>query len=241
MGQQPARDPQFPATRWSLVLSARREDSAEALGELCRLYWGPLYVFARRSGASPEDAEDLTQDFFRTLVEDRGRLLEGVDSTTWKLRTFLLVVFKRRIIDWRRQSTRLKRGGPAGGRIVPDFAETLMEQASPTRSPEEEFDRQWALSLLDSALKRLEQDCLAVGRSEDFQALRPFLGLGGDAGSYSALEEMLALSPAAARQAVSRFRQRFRQTLREEIASTLPVASPAAIDAEIAELQRSLR
>src|SRR5579872_34654 len=62
----------FSTTHWSVVLEAAKADStvsAEALEKLCRIYWYPLYAFARRRGCSPEDAEDLSQGFFEHVIE----------------------------------------------------------------------------------------------------------------------------------------------------------------------------
>jgi hypothetical protein len=81
----------FPHTRWSLVLAARQAwspESAAALETLCRVYWFPLYAYVRRCGLSPHDAQDLTQEFFRRLLEKRW--LDDVDRAKGRLRTFLL-------------------------------------------------------------------------------------------------------------------------------------------------------
>ena len=62
----------FPATQWTVVLAAGGTPSPEseaALERLCSSYWYPLYAFVRRSGYSPENAEDLTQEFFARLLE----------------------------------------------------------------------------------------------------------------------------------------------------------------------------
>ena len=42
-----------------------------ALGELCRIYWYPLYAYVRRRGHAPEEAQDLTQGFFLHLLEHK--------------------------------------------------------------------------------------------------------------------------------------------------------------------------
>ena len=63
---------QFPTTHWSVVLAAGESSSPAtqaALEQLCRTYWYPLYVYVRRRGSSPEDAQDLTQGFFERLLE----------------------------------------------------------------------------------------------------------------------------------------------------------------------------
>ena len=63
----------FTTTHWSVVLEAQGESpvAQEALEKLCRIYWRPIYSFVRRQGAGPEEAQDLTQDFFALLLERR--------------------------------------------------------------------------------------------------------------------------------------------------------------------------
>ncbi|HYG23931.1 MAG TPA: sigma factor [Verrucomicrobiae bacterium] len=96
----------FPPTRWSVVLAATRKDSPEsavALETICRAYWYPLYAYVRRSGQSPHDAQDLTQEFFCRLLEKRW--LESVDSQKGRLRSFLMVAPKKFMSkEWRRDS-----------------------------------------------------------------------------------------------------------------------------------------
>ena len=90
----------FPMTRWSVVLSAREGDEGRAraaLSELCEAYWLPLYAFARRTGKSAEDAEDLTQAFFVRLIE--RDLFSKADAGRGKLRSFLLGTFKNFLSD----------------------------------------------------------------------------------------------------------------------------------------------
>jgi DNA-directed RNA polymerase specialized sigma24 family protein len=96
----------FPPTRWSLVSAMTGEGAEAALGELCRVYWLPLYAFARREGLSAQDAEDVTQEFFRQIVTGGGELLREAGSERGRLRTLLLRVLRRRIVDFRRHAGR---------------------------------------------------------------------------------------------------------------------------------------
>ena len=62
----------FATTHWSVVLQAGAEPSpqgAAALEQLCVAYWYPLYLYARRRGYAPHDAQDLTQEFFALLLK----------------------------------------------------------------------------------------------------------------------------------------------------------------------------
>jgi DNA-directed RNA polymerase specialized sigma24 family protein len=102
----------FHTTRWTIVMRAAQSQAQgeqSALAELCRLYWYPLYMFARRRGFSPEDAKDLTQSFFLHVLEDRA--FSGVDRLKGKFRSFLLASFQNHISHAIDPNRRLKRGG----------------------------------------------------------------------------------------------------------------------------------
>ena len=76
VSERPARDGDglFATTHWSTILAAKDlavPGAHDALERLCRTYWYPLYVFVRRKGHGPPEAEDLTQDFFVRFLEKR--------------------------------------------------------------------------------------------------------------------------------------------------------------------------
>ena len=73
-------------------MGLRLRSSSEALRqrafeEFYLAYWNPLYVFARRCGHSPLDAEDFTQGFFAQLL--RRKDLGSLVPEKGKLRMFL--------------------------------------------------------------------------------------------------------------------------------------------------------
>lgn len=230
----------FPPTRWSLVVSSHGQDEA-ALEELCRLYWQPLYSFCRRSGLGIEDAEDVTQRFFFDLLKNRAGLLEGASPDGGRLRSLFLRVIQRRITDHRRQATCLTRGGGKLLSLDTEAAEAGLQAIAPAATAEQVFDRQWALSVLQLALARMEKDFAATGRAHHFAALAPFLDLGTEERSYDTLRQVLQLDDASARQVVHRFRNRFRRHLRSEIAETIAAADEEAIDRELNDLCAILR
>ena len=230
----------FPVTRWSLVVSSHGQDEA-ALEELCRLYWQPLYSFCRRSGLGIEDAEDVTQRFFFDLLRNRAVLLEGATPDGGRLRSLFLRVIQRRIADHRRQATCATRGGGKVLSLDTEAAEAGLQAIAPAATAEQVFDRQWALSVLQLALARMEKDFTATGRAHHFAALAPFLDLGAEERSYDTLRQVLQLDDASARQVVHRFRNRFRRHLRSEIAETIAEADEGAIDRELSDLCAILR
>jgi len=233
----------FPATRWSVVaaVSAGGDHAAAqtALGELCRIYWFPLYTFARRKNFSPEDAEDATQGFLLNIL--RTQFLAAADPALGRLRSFLLNAFSRHLSDIRRDAGRQKRGG--GIEFIPlDFSEAEGRyQASPVVSDTTlQFEADWAAALLEAVMAKLESDYAANNRSEIFDGLRPFLGVGGEIPDQAELAARLGMSHAALRQSLMRVRERFRTTLRAQIADTLREPTAAAIDEELRALRAVL-
>src|SRR5437867_5713663 len=236
-----ARTQSFPPTRWSVVLAAKQEPSPEsdaALETICRAYWYPLYAYVRRSGHAPHDAQDLTQEFFRLLLEKRW--LEAADQRKGRLRTFLITALKHFLAkEWRRASAQKRGGGKVHVPLDTAFAESRYA-ADPAAqlAAEETFDREWALTLLDLTLERLQADFAAAGKRADFASLKTCLTATHGAIDYAAVAARLGVNPGAARVAVHRLRKRFRQLYREEISQTL--AADADIEAELRHLAAAL-
>lgn len=213
----------FPNTRWSVVLAARRlgtPESGAALEAICRLYWPPLFAYVRRYGYAEADAKDLTQEFFRQLLEKRW--LDDVDREKGKLRTFLMVALKGFMSKERRRAQAQRRGGGhAHAEYDTEFAESKFAADKNTPGPDEAYDRQWALTLLDLAMERLRLEFVAAGRSDHFQVLKGCLTAERGAIDYAAVAAKIGMNESAARVAVHRLRKRFREVYREEIAQTL--------------------
>ena len=152
--------PLFVTTRWSVVLAAQDKNSpgaAAALETICRAYWYPLYAYVRRSGQSPHDAQDLTQEFFCRLLEKRW--LDSADREKGKLRTFLIFALKNFMSkEWRRASAQKRGGGQAHAQFDTAFAESRFAADSNSLAPDETFDQQWALTLLDLTVNRLRAE-----------------------------------------------------------------------------------
>jgi RNA polymerase sigma factor (sigma-70 family) len=225
----------FAATRWTLVLAAAGgEDeprAAEAMAELCRIYWYPLYAYIRRRGHPSHEAEDLTQEFFlRLLAKDD---LADVDRRKGKFRAFLLAALKHFLANQWDRSQAQKHGG--GQRILSLDAlgaeSRYHLEPADNLTPERLFERQWALTVLERVLARLQAEFAADGKSALFEGLKSFLTDGRPAASYAEAAAALQMSEGAVKVAVHRVRRRYRQLLKEEIAHT--VADPAEIDDEI--------
>ena len=231
----------FPHTRWSRVLAATQPDSTEsaaALEAVCRAYWQPLYAYVRRCGQSPHDAQDLTQEFFRHLLEKRW--LDAADREKGKLRTFLIVMLKNFMSkEWRRESAQRRGGGQARIPFDTTFAESrLATDPSSALAPDETFDQQWALTLLNRTVERLRAEFVAAGKPADFDVLKDCLMAARGAIDYPALAARLDVNEGAARVAAHRLRKRFREIYREEISQTL--VDGADLDAELHHLAGAL-
>ena len=229
----------FTTTHWSVVLAAgdpQSPASAQALETLCRTYWVPLYAYLRRRGYSPEDGEDLTQEFLARLLSTHA--LGSVHPVKGRFRSFLLASLNHFLANEWDKARALKRG--AGQPLVSlDAAETRY-QAEPceSRSADRIFERQWALALLAQVAAHLGDDYHAAGKGPLFDALQIYLS--GDKGlpPYRETADKLGLSLDALKKAVERLRQHYGELLRQEIAHT--VSDPREVDEEIRYLRTVL-
>jgi RNA polymerase sigma factor (sigma-70 family) len=231
------RQPAFVTTRWSVVVTAGRTDTTQAQGalaKLCETYWYPLYAYVRRRGHSPEDAQDLTQEFFARLLERNW--VATADRQKGRFRSFLLSAMNHFLSDEWDKARAQKRGG--GRTPVPlkfDTAETRYgHEPADSVTPEQSYERRWALTLLDEVLKRLQSEYAAEGKAELFAELNPCLVGDRTSQPYAELAVKLDLTEGAVKSAVHRLRQRYRQLLRDEIAQT--VAEPGETDEELRHL-----
>lgn len=226
----------FQTTHWSVVLGAQEADSPagqESLAQLCRQYWPPVYVFIRRRGHSPHDAEDLTQEFFYRLLHKHQ--LEVVDPRKGRFRTFLLAVLQHFLAnEWRHARAQRRGGGRALISLdqLPDFDLSL--EPAPGLTPEQAYERQWSLTLLSRVIERLRAEHHAAGLALRFEALKGFLGGDQPESTYAELARKLGTSEGALKMSVSRLRRRYLELLREEVAGL--VANPADVVAELRAL-----
>ena len=224
----------FATTHWSVVLAAGEQNtpqSAAALERLCCIYWYPLYAYVRRRGYSPEDAQDLTQQFFARLIE-KG-VLSFADPARGRFRTFLLKALEHFLADDWRHAHRAKRGGGAfeipldGAMAEARYATELTDALTPERA----YEERWAMTLLEHVLDRMREDYTRVGKQRLFEALQDFLWDPHPPVSCAVLARDLGLTEDAFYAAVHRLRGHYRERLRAEVAHT--VNAPSEIDAEL--------
>jgi len=224
-----------------MVLAAQgRSPAAEqALENLCRTYWRPLYGFVRYEGFSPAEAEDITQGFFGLLLERKD--FQSVRQKKGRLRSFLLASLKHFIANERRDAAALKRGG--GRTFIPLDAdrgeETTKFERSDTLSADRLYDRRWALTVLDRVFARLRDESAGSENAALIERLSKLLSGEPDQPSQAEIAREFGMTENAVKQAFFRLRQRYRQLLREEVAQT--VANPAEIEEELRDLIAALR
>jgi RNA polymerase sigma factor (sigma-70 family) len=227
----------FATTHWSVVLQASDTPSPQsqaALDRLCRAYWYPLYAFIRRQGRGPEEAQDLTQEFFAHLLESGS--FSRADPRKGRFRSFLLGALKHFLVNEWQHEHRLKRGGGYAffsmDDIDPDTG--LATELADELTPEMAYERRWAEAVLVQVLVRLRAEFAAGGQAARFEALKVFLPAGQEPASYAEVAAQLGLSEAALKSAIYRLRQRYGELIRAEIANT--VASPAEVEDELRHL-----
>ncbi len=230
----------FDTTRWTLVLRAGSDDGAShaALADLCRAYWLPLYVYVRRRGHSAHDAEDLTQGFFADLLS-RGAV-KRADRTRGRFRTFLLGSLTNYLHNAHDHAQAERRGGQLEKLSIDtlEASDVLAQIDDGGLSPDQAFDRSWAIALLDRALRQLRAEQERLGKGRWFERLWPYLQTRADTGAQEAIAGEFGMTRNAVAVAMHRMATRYRELVRAEIAET--VSSPEELKAEQRDLLGSL-
>ena len=226
--------PLFATTHWSVVLATADVNSpqgAAALEQLCCAYWYPLYVFIRRRGHSPEDAQDLTQQFFAHLLQKECFRL--ADPARGRFRTFLLHALEHFLINEWKHAHRLKRGGGAVclSLDADQGEQRYVNESAGDLTPERAYEKRWAMTLLERVLAVLEQEYSTAGNARVFKELAELLWGKDGSVSYAQIGERLGMTEGTARGAMHRLRERYRERLRAEVAHT--VARPEEVDEEL--------
>ena len=232
---------QFVTTRWSLILSAANAGSGDqtarqALAELCRAYWRPIFSFVYRRGYSMADAQDLTQDFFVMILE--GNWLEHADRSRGRFRSLLLKSVQNFLFNAIERDHTRKRGGDVEFVSWHDWMApsplSIPAEALDVLPPERLFDHGWATTVVEHALRRLREEYEAKGRRRLFHALSGYLTAERHEVSYADLSAALGVAETAVRRQLHNMRERYRWLLRDEVAHT--VADPADVEDEIRHL-----
>ena len=225
---------QFTTTHWSVVLAAGQNadaQAAEALHQLCRTYWYPLYAYVRKRGHIPEDAQDLTQEFFALFL--RKEYFRLADRARGRFRTFLLHALEHFLInEWKRAQCAKRGGGTTPLSLDVAAAEQrYTNEPAVTLTPERAYEKQWAATLLEQVLSKLKQEYAEAGNRRVFAELADLLWGKDGSVSFAEIGARLDMTEGAARGAMHRLRTRYRERLRREVAQT--VAEPGEVDEEL--------
>lgn len=215
-----------------MVLRAAQNDTTgafNALSRLCEVYWYPLYAYVRRRGYSPDDAQDLTQGFFAFILQRNA--IANVSPEKGKFRAFLLASLNHFLAgEWDKAHAQ-KRGGQVIAMDLTSAETRFARLASNDTAPDQLFEQQWALTLLEDVYQQLRRDYEQDGKAALFDALR--FSLTGTKGeeSYADIARRLGMNEGAVKVAAHRLRQRYRVLLRQHIAET--VSGPEEVEDEL--------
>jgi RNA polymerase sigma-70 factor (ECF subfamily) len=214
-------------------------EAAQALNEICRHYWYPIYAFTRRHGFSRHDAEDITQAFFQRVVT--SEVILDAREEKGRLRSFMLALLKRVISNHIRHASAEKRGGSSGATLSFDDAsaeDRYLAEPADVRDPAALFDRAWADEVLRNAESLLRDDFVKGNNLEDFERLREYLPHGDNATPYPDLARSMGISETALRLQIHRMRKRYARCIEDQITQT--VSTPAEAKAELEHLMMVL-
>lgn len=214
----------FATTRWTRVLATRgeSEEAQSALSDLCAVYYEPVVKFLRAHSYHEDRARELAHAFFEQLLEKNN--LANASPEFGRFRSYLLGAVKHFVADVRAKEFAIKRGKQHEHVVIGEGTDTSPGVDPPepdARPPELEFDKQWALTLLDQAIKQLEREQADAGKSVQFEYLKPWLS-GNGGSTQSELAEKLEMNEGAVKVAIHRLRKRFREIVKSEIAQTVP-------------------
>lgn len=214
----------FTRTRWSIVqrVGAARPDAArDALAELAVQYWYPVYAYVRRCGHAAEIAQDITQAFFQQVATDcrsDATVLQPGRFRDWLLRRLNAFL----AADWREFA-----GGTShpGAPTLEEMERRHRDEQASGSSPEQAFQRGFALEVLARGFKALQAEARQTGHLDMYEALEPYLTRDPLPGQYEELGRSLKVRPLALVLALKRLRQRFRELVSHELADTVASAA----------------
>ena len=207
----------FPPTRLSVVARTRSDDEETrrlALGTLIEAYWKPVYKYLRlKWRLNPDEAADLTQEFFTTTLEKD--VLGRYDPDRARFRTYLRLCVDGFASNARKAEGRLKRGG--GVTTVPlDFqsaeGELMRHEPAVPADVDDLFYQEWVRALFQRAVDDLRQSSAASGRATMFAVFERYdLADPSDRPTYAALAGELGLTAIAVTNHLAAMRRQFRR------------------------------
>jgi RNA polymerase sigma-70 factor (ECF subfamily) len=215
--QLPGPRMHFPSTSWDLLAAAARRDarSESAMTAFAERYYAAVRAFILAVTRRPDDADDLTQRFFETIVLS-SRLLPKADPARGRFRAYLKQAIRNFLVDEFRRDARAHAPIDALDLAAPP---DLLDAAA---GADEALLREWARSLVTMAVKRVEAECEASGQRQNFDLFRRrYLADPGELLSWREVGKPFGLDEKTARSRAETAARRFRSALRELIASDL--------------------
>ena len=222
MNSQSLSRDRFANTRWSMVMHMAGTESPvarDALGELAQRYWHPVYAYVRRSGNPPATAKELTRTILEQLLHDDGARQQGASSGHY--RHFLLERVRAYLA-----------GGIAPTRAAPvldveapaDLENRYLRDHLEAATPDEVFQRSFALVVLHRSLRRLRDEAAETGHRDMYRALEPYLARDPAPANCEQITAQLHIRQMTLLLALKRLRQRLRELAAEELSDTVSTA-----------------
>jgi RNA polymerase sigma-70 factor (ECF subfamily) len=222
----------FATTHWSMVMqlgAPRVEDARAALVKLCLRYWYPIYAYLRQCGHSPAIANDITRSFLQHLLQHFQD--EGTTRAQGQFRRYLLARLHDFLVgEWSNVGARDT--APEFAEAPPDLESRNARDNAGAESPEQAYQKSFALELIARAFARLRQEAIDTGHAEMYEALECYIAEEPPAGQYEELAQHLRARPLALVVALKRLRQRFRELIDLELADTVSSAEEMLAEQE---------
>jgi RNA polymerase sigma-70 factor (ECF subfamily) len=215
----------FATTRWSMVMQLADKDSAlarDALGDLAQRYWYPVYAYVRQSGQPPATAADVTRHMLQRIVRDSAS--GHAPNASRHYRNYLLERVRSLLDgDW---TTIIGEEIPASAEFAaPDDLENRYQHDHAAKnSPEQAFQRSFALVVLRRTLQRLRDEAARSGRADMCRALEPYLVRDPASTDFDRLAVQLRTRKVALILGLKRLRHRLRELAAQELADTVSSA-----------------
>ncbi len=230
-------------TPWTLISAAQKGQAGafdQAVERIYAMFEGAVQGFLRARGFREEEAKDLSQEFFATILE--RRFLDRLDPAKGRLRQFLFASLKRFLCDAIDKRDALKRRPGQGVLSLDRLAEEFLAPPEDPRAelPGRQFSRVWAAEMLRRALDGMKRRCEATPQENWYRAIVLWheIGPGASALSYADLGQKLGAGPQQAANYLFRGRTLLRTLLLEELSAYC--ATEAELEEEIGDLFKAL-
>ena len=211
------------------------EDGRRALADLCDAYYEPVVAYLRMVLRDTDAARELSHAFFAEMLG--GGTIHSAERGRGRFRSYLLGAVKHFVANQRDAARRLKLGGGLAA-VALDAPEAHLVPDVRMSSPDAEFDKQWAVTVLERGMASLRAECLAEGRGDFFESVRPLLTGDSTYGDQGSIAAVCGMKVEAFRVAVHRLKKRLRQCVKDEVAGTLD--DPASVQDEMQTLFAAL-